>query len=672
MQKIFKVSALTLAMSLAACGGGGGSPGTTEESYSITLRADKTQLPINVAGVSAGIGVYAPYSTVLYVDASVGGRPIPGSGGDTFGCNVAGGLDSGSLYYIDGKSEHEVDVDDGNGGTIKVPGSYRSITLGSNSGGNSFHFHTGNKAGTARITCTVTDPRDQQQKSAYVDINVGSATKKPASVRVESVIPGYLGTKNNVADLKNQMAMVAFIMDDANQPVASASAPNLQVSIRSDASTASGARLLSGNQSGSVLQLNTGSTGTAQYSLRSGDEAGLVVLEFTADRYDNNVQNGIQDPISVLSQVYVVEDSTTRPAVIPPSLGEITNGVPFFYMLETQGGLPPYTWVITGLPAGLTANSSGVISGTPKAPQGTYRAKATVTDKNKITASTDIALTLVGDHESINPDNFVINGCSANASINTACVLPSATAKNAYTYAFTASVSGVTWEFSGLPGWLKAGTTGTTGYINGIPDDDCGTSNKYTFLVTAKKGVMSVTRQASITVNAEVCPTEPPTIPALNVVPSSLSLSPNTVMSALITGGSGQFQVFSSDTAIATVVVNGSKLSVTGVNPGSVSITVLDTVTLKQTILSVNVTGSAGLDIVPSSLIVPVGTERTASIVGGSGKFQAISSDTTAVTVTVNGSELSINSFAQSSYTPVTITVIDLVTLKQTRLTVLQ
>lgn len=513
MKKIFKISALLLTASLAACGGGGGSPGATQESYTITLRTDKTQLPINVAGNSVGIGVYSPYSTTLYVDASMGGRPIPG-GENIFGCNVSGGLSSGSLYYLDGNPDHEVEIDDGNGGKIKVPGAYRSITLGSNSGGNSFHFHTGNQAGTARITCTVTDPRDKQQKSAYVDINVGETTGKPASIRINASIPNYeyyyIGTKENVAGFDNQMAMVAFVMDDANQPVASSSAPNLQVSIRSGISTASDARLLAGNQSGSVLQLNTGGGGTAQYSLLSGNETGLVVLEFTADRYDNNVQNGIQDPVSALKQVYVVKDITARLAVVPTYFGDVTNGLPFFYMMEAQGGLPPYTWTITGLPAGLTADSAGVITGTPKAPAGVYLGKATVTDKNKLSASVGISLNLVGDHETINPDNFVINNCPSNAGVNMACGLPPATAESAYTYAFTASVSGVTWEFSGLPSWLQSGTTGTTGYINGIPKDDCGTSNTYTFLVTAKKGVISVTRQASITVNTATCPTTTP------------------------------------------------------------------------------------------------------------------------------------------------------------------
>ena len=176
MQKTFKLSTLMLAAMLAACGGGGGSPGTTQESYGITLRADKTQLPLNVAGSSVGKGLYAPYSTTLYVQASTGGRPIPG-GEDIFACTVSGGLDSGSLYYLDGDPEHEKEVDDGNGGKIKVPNAYRSITLGANSGGNSFHFHAGNKAGTARITCTVVGTLPEAQMKAVAGAVYGQLTE---------------------------------------------------------------------------------------------------------------------------------------------------------------------------------------------------------------------------------------------------------------------------------------------------------------------------------------------------------------------------------------------------------------------------------------------------------------------------------------------------------------
>ena len=96
MFKKSKFLILALAATVAACGGGGGSPGETQENYSITLRADKVELPVNIAGVAAGIGAYSPYTTTLYVDARKGNVAIPG-GEDIFGCNVAGGLSTGAL-----------------------------------------------------------------------------------------------------------------------------------------------------------------------------------------------------------------------------------------------------------------------------------------------------------------------------------------------------------------------------------------------------------------------------------------------------------------------------------------------------------------------------------------------------------------------------------------------
>lgn len=56
MRKNLKFLMLALSAVLTACGGGGGSPGTTQESYSITLRAAKTQLPLNIQNASVEIG----------------------------------------------------------------------------------------------------------------------------------------------------------------------------------------------------------------------------------------------------------------------------------------------------------------------------------------------------------------------------------------------------------------------------------------------------------------------------------------------------------------------------------------------------------------------------------------------------------------------------------------
>src|SRR5574337_243755 len=235
------------AAALTACGGGGGSGGESHAQYQITLRSDKVLLPLNASGQPAGIGAYAPFTTTLYVNATEAGRPIPGADDGTFACDVKGGLGAGSLYYLDGKKEHE----DDNGNAL----SYRSITLGANSGGNSFHFHAGTQAGDATITCSVMDPRDKKQYSASVNIKVGQATANPGRVQGYTQAPGYLGTQNNFQLLPTSVAIQARVWDDANQPVPNSGAANLQVRIRPMGDASSGALLLEGGKAGNgVIQ----------------------------------------------------------------------------------------------------------------------------------------------------------------------------------------------------------------------------------------------------------------------------------------------------------------------------------------------------------------------------------------------------------------------------------
>ena len=492
MKKSLSLILLAVSAVLSACGGGGGSAGETQEIYSISLRADKPQLPLNIAGVGPGIGVYSPYTTTLYVQATKGGLPIPG-GEEIFSCSIAGGLVSGSLYYLDGDPTHETEVTTPSGATIKVPNAYRSITLGSNSGGNSFHFHSGNQAGTVRITCSVTDPRDKQQRSASVNLTVGgAATGQPASARIEAQIPGYVGTRGNPNGVLSQIALQAFVLDDTNQPTPAASGSTVQVRILSGTEAGQAARLVSGPQSGSVLQLPT-IGGIATFSLLGGSETGTVFLEITADRFDNNVANGISDPIVAVHPVSVLFAVTAPPVFSGVNLGTVTKGIQFTSYLNVSGGLPPYTWSATGLPPGLGVDAmTGVISGkvTAAAEERVYRATVTVTDGNKISSSGAVTLTVVGGL----PEDFAIGDCNGTA----VCSLGNAPAGVKFSYSFVSSLSGVTWQFTSLPEWLTSGATPTAGVLNGTPEvADCGTSQ---FLVSATRGAATVTRRFSITV----------------------------------------------------------------------------------------------------------------------------------------------------------------------------
>jgi len=521
MSKFKKISTLLAAALVAACGGGGGSPGTTNEPYTISLRADKIQLPINISHVAAGIGVYSPYTTTLYVDARKGSASIPG-GEDIFGCNVSGGLSAGSLYYLDGKEEHEVEVDDGNGGTIKVPGSYRSITLPSNSGGSSFHFHAGDEAGDARITCSVTDPSDGRVVSTSVNITVGGATGKAASVKT---IAAYdtLGTQNNQNNLRTASAIEAYVLDDANQPLPASGKANLQVAIVSGGAS-SGARLLSGSLSGSVVQVST-TGGVGQFSLSSGTSEGTILLELTADRFDNDVTNGIQDPIVQFFAMPVTTGATggiVDPVTVSTTaLAGATNGLPYSYALSATGGVAPYTWVaLGGLPEGLSLSASGVLSGTPAVKlTGSFVIAVRATDSKGTSVTANLTLAVAatpGGDPVTNVLAITSSGCGSNVCQLTAAN-PAATAPaNDLYYKYALSVTGpgtgsAVWTTTpalASTDWLKLSADGTLAISWAAADaatvKDCTRS----FPITAVRGGATTTRTMILTVGsgAGTCP----------------------------------------------------------------------------------------------------------------------------------------------------------------------
>lgn len=478
MRKLFRFLTLSLVTAMAACGGGGGSPGDTNLPYKITLRADKAQLPINLQNEGVGIGAYARYTTTLYVEAREGNAPIQG-GEDIFGCAVVQGLDSGALYYLDGDDEHE----DENGN----PAAFRSITLDANSGSASFHFHAMDKAGTARITCSVTNPVDKQVSSASVDIVVGAQTGQPANVIATAQAPGYLGSRDNTQNIRNNVAISALIMDDANQPIPAPAAANLQVSIRPFGASA-GARLLAGSQSGSLVQVKT-IGGEGQFSLSSGPSAGVILLELTTDRYDNNVTNGIQDAVTQLMAISVHKALASVPLAIVNTDITVTNGLPYSFALTAQGGVPPYLWSSSALPSGLTLSSDGVISGTPTAKKGSYNVVVTVTDESGAQLNKNLTIKVEGD--------LAIDGCTSD--VSKPCALPEGTVGDAYSYTLSFSIGDpavpVTWTITGnLPPGLALAADGT---ISGTPT----TIGSYTFIITAKRGDLTVSRQVTIVVS---------------------------------------------------------------------------------------------------------------------------------------------------------------------------
>ena len=484
MRKLIGILGLSIAalLSLSACGGGGGSSG---DNYSITLRADKTSLPVNITNVGItksvkpgwaadylglwyglhGLGVTMPYTTTLYVNAKVGNEPITGN---QIGCNVAGGLETGSLYYLGGNPDvnDTEDIDYGNipditsatpNATVDAVAtnylSYRSIVFGANSGGGSFHFHTGDVAGVSRIVCSFTG-NDNRVYSASLDMNVGGSTGLPSSMTVIAGAPdgAYVGTQGNPSNLNASTNVQAYVWDDANQPVPNPSAPNLQVSIKAVGNAWLGARLQSGGQSGANIQVST-VAGVATFALSSGPAVGPILLELTADRYDNNVSNGIQDPVVHYWVVYAVDALTGSLAVASADL-PATNGQAFATVLGATGGQPPYTWsIVSGaLPTGLALDSSGIIRGVVRTTPGTYVVVVQATDSVGITATGAVTITVTGSLPSLSVTSASISG----------------TAGTAFSYGLsvTGGTPPYTWAWAGTP---PAGVTLSSAGVISVP-----------------------------------------------------------------------------------------------------------------------------------------------------------------------------------------------------------
>jgi len=138
------------------------------------------------------------------------------------------------------------------------------------------------------------------------------------------------------------------------------------------------------------------------------------------------------------------------------TLPDGTVGVPYSSTITTTGGTSPYTCVITGLPAGLTA-SNCTVTGTPTTP-GTSTVTVHVTDSSNPTLTTTTQ------------DTITISGAG---SLSLTGTLPNATVGAAYSQSLTATGGTTPYTYSitagSLPPGLSLSQSGNAAVISGTP-----------------------------------------------------------------------------------------------------------------------------------------------------------------------------------------------------------
>jgi hypothetical protein len=217
--------------------------------------------------------------------------------------------------------------------------------------------------------------------------------------------------------------------------------------------------------------------------------------------------------VTVTDSLGVKASGSFSVTVNPSSLAVTTSSLPngaltsaYSASLSATGGTPPYTWSASGLPAGITASSSGTLSGTPTSP-GPFTVTVTVKDSAGVSASASLGLTILPA-----PLKITTTGISP----------PTLGASFSVAFGATGGAPPYTWSATGLPTGVTINSTGT---LSGTPA--AVGASPITVTVTDSNGLT-----ASETLNLTV---GLPAAPAVSITGLPSTANPGTQSTASVT-----------------------------------------------------------------------------------------------------------------------------------------
>ncbi len=325
-------AALGLVGMLAACGGGGGGDGTFRQEAEIEFVATPSRIALNTQGVRIeDVANRSPYFSTITVTPKLNGDY---QSVEVHVQEVGADSSKGSLFTLLRDDMVECNAAD----TAKsCHGAFQSYSV---KAGNSqiFYFSSGFRSGeiTLRASAVIKgiDGDIPVTKDIKLTIDGGGAGNG---------IPDHFGVlKGNASPMPSTSnAYTLEMLDAGNHFVPGSDKHNsMQIAIAEDLAFVRGARLIGNaangvSNTGRSIMLPTKSNGVGNFSFVAPNQDMTVNLRVTADRADNNIDNGITDAVTNTLQVVVVDSGVQRITFAGPLSTAVRSGANF---LELKTG----------------------------------------------------------------------------------------------------------------------------------------------------------------------------------------------------------------------------------------------------------------------------------------------------------------------------------------------
>ncbi len=370
LRKSFSLLLATFA--LASCGGGGSGshsaftpPGTDT---SITLTATATTLPASPYDIGAeqtspfpGNFLGSPYIS----EVTVTWRH---NNGDLVGGTTPVNASVTPTQTITFSTLDSTTTTTGNDQFHTLLG---SGPVNVTAGVGTIYVHAGQTPGAGVLTVTAVDPVSGQTISAHITINVvGASSGVPASIALTSAGGVYISGSGGA-----QSTVVTATVTDGSGALLSApdGISNVQFSITGPANndaTLVGVDGAGVSHSGKTVNVAS-HNGIATVTFQAGAQQGAVQVQATADKGDNNVDNGISNPVSATTTVAVSDgklDSLTlsfngsnAPSIL---INRVSTAATLVTQTTTIPPDPDATYSLTVTAQGTDRQGNPVVAGT--------------------------------------------------------------------------------------------------------------------------------------------------------------------------------------------------------------------------------------------------------------------------------------------------------------------